>query len=38
MSTFIEIAAVQLLCDAIAKKSGIIPGEFRWASKITTEE
>lgn len=34
----LDIAAIQLLCSALAKKTGIVPGEFRWASKITREE
>lgn len=34
----IEIAAIQFICDALAGISGIVPGEFRWASKVTREE
>ena len=38
LSPIIEIAGVQFICNAAAKKLDIIPGEFRWASKITKEE
>jgi len=38
LSPILEIAGIQFLCNAVAENSGIIPGEFRWAGKITTEE
>lgn len=38
LSPILEIAAIQLICNAVAENSGIIPGEFRWAGKVTREE
>lgn len=38
LAPIIEIAGIQLLCVAVAEVSGITPGEFRWASKVTVEE
>ena len=38
MAPIVEVAGSQLLCVSAAKKTGVIPGEFRCASKVTKNE
>lgn len=37
-SQLLQIIPIQLLADAIARDKGIVPGVFRWGSKITAVE
>jgi len=38
LAPIVEVAGIQLLCLIAAKKIGVTPGEFRWISKVTTDE
>ncbi|MCM1983413.1 SIS domain-containing protein [Lyngbya confervoides] len=38
LAPLLEILPIQLIAGELARKKGIIPGEFRWGGKVVTQE